>query len=599
MEQTGSPRVLISLHDLGGRAIELAQRAEGLLARREDNFLELGSTLQDAWSRASGLAERAGRLSEATSGEGMAGAIGDLEAKLEELTGVCRLDTSEDSLEQLGRILDIVQGLDRFIGEFRRIVRKLQMLGISTRIESARLGNLGSGFSTLADDVEKLSHTIEEHSANITEQSGKLRDLVWSAREKTSEIMATQRGCSEEIIEHVTENLGHLREVDRRSTEAAAKLPHRSREMADNVGHVVQSMQFHDIVRQQIEHVQHALDDMGRELLRRENEVREVDESSRNALGFAADVARLQISQVQNAHERFGTAVETIRDNLRGVALGVRRIVDEAASVLEAGSDDGKTSVLERIEEGIFEVMSGIRAFADQGRDMADLMRDVAGTVSAMSGFVTDIEDVGSEIELIALNASVKAAHTGEEGAALGVLATSIQTLSVEARRETDSASTVLRQVSEASRTLQENAESYMDTSGVEEMLEKLNSLIDRIRGMNSGVRGAFDDLRSTGERLAGDVEEVAESVDFHEDVCHDLRTLETALREMEDEARDLVPANDDESRPQRLREMLSTYTMEAERDIYRKTFEMEDEPESHPEVFEEEGEFGDNVELF
>jgi methyl-accepting chemotaxis protein len=34
------------------------------------------------------------------------------------------------------------------------------MLGISTRIESARLGDQGLGFSTLADDVEALAGKI-------------------------------------------------------------------------------------------------------------------------------------------------------------------------------------------------------------------------------------------------------------------------------------------------------------------------------------------------------------------------------------------------------------------------------------------------------
>ena len=55
------------------------------------------------------------------------------------------------------------------------------MLGISTRIESARLGGDGRGFSTLADDVEKLAHAIVDHCAGIAAKIEALGGHVASA----------------------------------------------------------------------------------------------------------------------------------------------------------------------------------------------------------------------------------------------------------------------------------------------------------------------------------------------------------------------------------------------------------------------------------
>lgn len=75
-------------------------------------------------------------------------------------------------------------------------------------------------------------------------------------------------------------------------------------------------------------------------------------------------------------------------------------------------------------------------------------MNHVSATIAEMGNFVVDIEDVGAEIKLIALNASIKAARTGEQGRALGVLAMAIQRLSSEAREQTQAVSDALRETS-------------------------------------------------------------------------------------------------------------------------------------------------------
>ena len=138
--------------------------------------------------------------------------------------------------------------------------------------------------------------------------------------------------------------------------------------------------------------------------------------------------------------------------------------------------------------ESIGEVMSGIRSFAEQGQGMALTMREVAQTVGDMASFVGDIEEVGSEIELIALNASIKAAHTGSEGAALGVLAMAIQGLSVEAREMTGRVSDILKAITEVSDKLQSNAASYLQTDEVDDILAKFRELTELLGATNRRV---------------------------------------------------------------------------------------------------------------
>ncbi|HIJ94803.1 MAG TPA: hypothetical protein HPP94_03485 [Desulfuromonadales bacterium] len=83
--------------------------------------------------------------------------ITDMESYLTEAR--TRSSTSCHTLEQVQVLLDM---LSEPLAGFQKMYKTLRMLGISTKIESARLGEMGSGFVNLALDFEKLSHQVNE-----------------------------------------------------------------------------------------------------------------------------------------------------------------------------------------------------------------------------------------------------------------------------------------------------------------------------------------------------------------------------------------------------------------------------------------------------
>jgi methyl-accepting chemotaxis protein len=230
-------------------------------------------------------------------------------------------------------------------------------------------------------------------------------------------------------------------------------------------------------------------------------------------------------------------------------------------------------------------------------------MVSVANTITEITSFLGDIEEVGSEIELIALNASIKAAHTGDKGAALGVLASSIQRLSQDARGLTESTADVLRTIYSSAETLKQNAESYMDTSQVESMVMRLAELVENLRRVNDEMVGAFAGTSSRAEELGRDIQKQTQSITFHAAVGNRLLEGRDRMEATSARAQELVPHEDDEGRPERLRKLLDRYTMEAERMIHETAFNLESMEEGAGATGEEAGADGeddwDNVELF
>ena len=82
------------------------------------------------------------------------------------------------SLKTLNDVQGMVNASRAPLESFKKIVKKLKILSISTKIESAQINNDNNGFLTLADDVERLSVLIHEKCKNISENAGALGSII-------------------------------------------------------------------------------------------------------------------------------------------------------------------------------------------------------------------------------------------------------------------------------------------------------------------------------------------------------------------------------------------------------------------------------------
>ncbi|MHC1710667.1 MAG: methyl-accepting chemotaxis protein [Solidesulfovibrio sp.] len=567
-----------------------------VISSRERDFLALGEDLMSLQAGCEDISRNAGELVLCTSGLGMQAKLEAFSDQLKALTDVEAHDAGRQSLVEIDGVARIVEELSGIVVAFSRIVKHLSMLGIATRIESARLGGDGRGFSTLADDVEKLALLIVDHCAGITAKVADLRGHVASARDRTLGIIDAQRQCFDIIAGELGANISGLGDMATHSAALSRDLSQSAEAIAADIGAAVKSLQSHDIVRQQIEHAEHALTEMTA-LLDAKNA--EATDNPVDLVAFAADVLTLQASQLGSAVRHFTEAAQMLRESLTSLSTRIHGI-GLAIAGLAGGTGNPKDSPLARLDAGIGMVKTKLGDFVSQGEVLGGIMDSVAGTITGMGGSIEAIEEVGAEIELIAINASIKAAHTGEAGAALGVLALAIQSLSADARRQTDAVSQILGDISKASSALQENASQYNDQSEAWRVVGELDTVLAETSGSASRSETLFAALKSASVTFGARAGEVARGIDFDKDIGARLTAIRKTLEGQATKARSLAP-DGGKGRSAHLRELYDRYTMEAERAVHEAAFGLALPPAAarKNDAPEESGEFGDNVELF
>jgi len=286
-------------------------------------------------------------------------------------------------------------------------------------------------------------------------------------------------------------------------------------------------------------------------------------------------------------------------ENLQGLADKSRGIAWQTREMIRVADGAGDSLFFE-IERSLSPVVGLLAKSAAANHSLAEAVASVAVTVAEISTFVIDIEAIGEEIELIALNSQVKAALTGEEGAALGVLAEAIQRLSVDACAQTAAVTGTLREISRVTEELSSSSSAgsmsgELDTGA---MASRLSGLIETIRVMNDGVMSTLAANDAAVQELSDDIEGATGGITVHTTVSAEAESINAELERITAKVREIAP----ETAEIDLAELSARYTMNSERKVHASIIGAAAVGLTEASACSEGGDdsdLGDNIELF
>lgn len=349
-----------------------------------------------------------------------------LHARLQATSGI--LETVVSQAELFDRLAQLAAGQSS-------VARETKSLSIVTSIEVARLGDSGTSFQYLANELEQFSRSVAESTAKVAEQT----------RERSDAITETRRMLSRELPKMESELTAVESGIDAalvaagRSLTDLSQAPDRFRtvvmELASRIGAVTTAIQGHDITRQQMEHVEHALasivaDAKGFE----EQERREASLVSKIATGM-----RIQAYQLRNSRQIVGDWLSQIKASLDGIlSIGASEVAEIGPLVFERERE--LTAQLDRIENLEQACQAGGREVEKTGQVLATLA-DLVRTHLAESRKVRD------RLQLLSFNSIVEASHLGSEAAAILEISQNIKRISASWSALTDRSEMVLEQI--------------------------------------------------------------------------------------------------------------------------------------------------------
>ncbi|SPE36761.1 hypothetical protein SBA6_60068 [Candidatus Sulfopaludibacter sp. SbA6] len=154
-----------------------------------------------------------------------------------------------------------------------------------------------------------------------------------------------------------------------------------------------------------------------------------------------------------HAGEKFAACVASVAQNLDEIATHVLEMAGESQT-LSGLSEDEKNALFLQMERGCTVVLDSLRHCAKAESATRVTSGGLAETIGRMRSSIEAIGAIEIQMQWVALNASIRAAHIGASGDALGVLAGAMQQQASESGQRSESLGEALGSMSEAATQL-------------------------------------------------------------------------------------------------------------------------------------------------
>ncbi len=159
-------------------------------------------------------------------------------------------ESTELLVREVNDIRERSQRMDDMLEEVAEIAGRTHLLSLNASIEAAHARQFGAGFAVVAGEVSKLADRSTALSSTLQEQVQGTRLAlertdahVHTIASKDLSLAQQSRGESEALVKALEASNGTV-------TGLVARLEVNARQISEQVGHVVRSLQFEDLVHQ-------------------------------------------------------------------------------------------------------------------------------------------------------------------------------------------------------------------------------------------------------------------------------------------------------------------------------------------------------------
>lgn len=169
------------------------------------------------------------------------------------------LQISKQSVEMVAVINDVgghMAHVEKLLGDVQKIADQTNLLALNAAIEAARAGEAGRGFAVVAGEVRNLSKNSDKFSEEIKVVVKASKDNILEAQNMIEVMASKDMNVAISSKANIDKMMDDIAIINSNIAKNVAEISQLTGQIEISVGDAVRGLQFEDMARQLIEHMQ-------------------------------------------------------------------------------------------------------------------------------------------------------------------------------------------------------------------------------------------------------------------------------------------------------------------------------------------------------
>ncbi|MBO7142520.1 MAG: hypothetical protein J6V76_05385 [Bacteroidales bacterium] len=570
-----------------------------------EDFLSLNNYLKKFYKDAKVISNQTEQIYDIIAGDAH-------EKFFDELLGL--QDSLNNKINMLkNKILKSIRGLEKMHTALNLVFVPLKNFNLNILTLNFLLVNLKLNVAySDSENIKKVSDLID----SITDEINKLKIILPKISESMLMVKNVTRLSSGKLIEIRKKNIldidrvtGQINDsiimLKNKQAVAAQKLPEltkRTQNYFDSVNKIITNLQYHDIIRQKMEHVQATHKNIIKELAAMDIKTgsdgkMDLSESAQQFLQIR-DIAGIQVAQLINTNKEYQKAFAVIMRKFWDISEDMS-VISQLSNEF-VGNNDLTDCYFKDVEDHLKGTTSVLKRLIAANEDFGNEINTISQTIEEKNDKINEIKTVHVSLEAKIKEVLGNFTNKNDERG-INRIIEEIKTLTDTISENLNDVTLFFRQAQNISKKLLEinhEEDGNQINDNLKELSAKIAGILDSISVHNEKIETVLIENSKLSLNLSSEIKSSVEQVkyyDFFEKIMLEIVTqLNSIYAKLDSDTLNVLRHNKAEN----LKSLEDRYTMETERIVHRQALN-EETPDLNDGLTPEAADDDNDVEFF